>query len=324
MSKVSIQGDQNGTGDFTIKAPNSNTDRTLTIPDSDGEFLFTDSNGDLSVDGDIKITANNARFNAGIDGSATNPTFIVNDGDTGLFRAGNNALGFTTGGSEAARIDSGGRINIGDVPSNSAGQVTPAEGQVLAITIGSTFGNIGITTNCGSFTNNYAHFRFINGNGIVGNITTTGSSTLYETSSDYRLKENVTDLSDGIIRLKNLPVYRFNFIADPDTTVDGFLAHEVQPYVPEAISGEKDEVEAVGDITDSDGEIIEKGVTEPAELKEGQTWTKTGEQPVYQGIDQAKLVPLLTAALQEAVEKIEQQQTQIDDLLTRVTALETQ
>jgi len=156
-----------------------------------------------------------------------------------------------------------------------------------------------------------------NNNTPVGSITTGSSSTSFNTSSDYRLKENVVDITDGIDRLKQLPVYRFNFIADPDTTVDGFLAHEVQPYVPEAISGEKDEVEAIGDITDAEGIVIQEGVTEPEELSEGQTWTQTGERPVYQGIDQSKLVPLLTAALQEALSKIETLEARIDALETK-------
>jgi hypothetical protein len=108
----------------------------------------------------------------------------------------------------------------------------------------------------------------------VGSISVTTTATAYNTSSDYRLKENVTPVSDGITRLQQLKPARFNFIADPDKTVDGFLAHEVQTIVPEAITGEKDAV-------DDDG------------------------NPKYQGIDQSKLVPLLTAALQEAVAKIE-------------------
>ena len=105
-------------------------------------------------------------------------------------------------------------------------------------------------------------------------ITTTGTTTTYNTSSDYRLKENVVELTGATERLKQLKPSRFNFIADPDKTVDGFLAHEVQTIVPEAITGEKDAV-------DDDG------------------------NPEYQGIDQSKIVPLLTAALQEAIAKIE-------------------
>jgi hypothetical protein len=116
--------------------------------------------------------------------------------------------------------------------------------------------------------------NFYRNNVQVGSIATTNSATAYYTSSDYRIKENVTAVDDGIARLQQLKPSRFNFIADPDRTVDGFIAHEVQAVVPEAIAGEKDAV-------DDDG------------------------NPVYQGIDQSKLVPLLTAALQEAIGEIE-------------------
>jgi hypothetical protein len=133
-------------------------------------------------------------------------------------------------------------------------------------------------------TASYTSLYFLNPNGTVGTIATSGSSTSYNTSSDYRLKENVSPVTDGITRLQQLKPSRFNFIADPGKTVDGFIAHEVQAVVPEAITGEKDAV-------DDDG------------------------NPQYQGIDQSKLVPLLTAALQEAIGEIE-------SLKARVTALE--
>jgi len=129
------------------------------------------------------------------------------------------------------------------------------------------------------------HIVFRNPNGDCGSIDTSGSSTSYTTSSDYRLKENVIELTGATDRIKQIPVHRFNFITDPDKTVDGFLAHEVADVVPEAITGTKDEVDAEGN-------------------------------PVYQGIDQSKLVPLLTAAIKE-------QQALIEDLQTRLAALET-
>jgi hypothetical protein len=125
-----------------------------------------------------------------------------------------------------------------------------------------------------SLTGTHDAFYFQHNGSVIGKITYSDSATAYVTSSDYRLKKNVTDITDGIDRLKQLPVHKFNFIADPDTTVDGFLAHEVQDIVPEAITGSKDEVDAEGN-------------------------------PVYQGIDQSKLVPLLTAALKEAITRIE-------------------
>ena len=139
--------------------------------------------------------------------------------------------------------------------------------------------------------NAFNHAEFGNGNGVVGYIQTNGSSTSYNTSSDYRLKENVVDLNGAITRVKQLAPKRFNFIADDSRTVDGFLAHEAQTVVPEAVTGTHNEV-------DDDN------------------------NPVYQGIDQSKLVPLLTAALQEAVSKIETLETQHADLLARVTTLE--
>jgi len=132
----------------------------------------------------------------------------------------------------------------------------------------------------------YAYMiQFNNSGGSgVGAVVSNGSQTNYQTSSDYRLKENQVAISDGITRLKSLKPYRFNFKADSKKTVDGFFAHEVSPVVPEAIGGEKDAV-------DSDN------------------------NPVYQAIDQSKLIPLLTAALQEAI-------TEIETLKTKVAALE--
>ena len=157
--------------------------------------------------------------------------------------------------------------------------------------------------------------NFMNPNGIVGRIQTSGSATSYVTSSDYRLKENVVDITDGIERVKQLSPKRFNFIADADLTVDGFIAHETQTVVPEAIDGVKDETQAIGNLLDANGTVVEQNIPQPEEMPEGNTWTETGSEPVYQGIDQSKLVPLLTAALQEAL-------TKIDDLETRLTALE--
>ena len=124
--------------------------------------------------------------------------------------------------------------------------------------------------------------RLINPNGIVGDIRTSGSGIIINGTSDYRVKENAVAISDGISRIKTLKPYRFNFKADPTKTLDGFFAHEVTA-VPEAITGTKDEVASEDD--DSLG------------VKQG--------DPIYQGIDQSKLVPLLVAALQEAIGRIE-------------------
>ena len=109
----------------------------------------------------------------------------------------------------------------------------------------------------------------------VGRISTSGSATSYVTSSDYRLKENIVPISESISRLNQLKPSRFNFIEEPGKVVDGFIAHEVQDIVPEAIVGEKDEVDEEGGI-------------------------------IPQGIDQAKLVPLLVAAVQELEARVKE------------------
>ena len=131
-----------------------------------------------------------------------------------------------------------------------------------------------------------ALIEFFNPNGGVGSINTTGSNTAYNTNSDYRLKENVVALSDGITRLKTLKPSRFNFKSDATITVDGFLAHEVTA-VPEAITGEKDAV-----VTQA---LVDSGDNQESELG----------NPIYQQIDQSKLVPLLVAAVQELITKVE-------------------
>jgi hypothetical protein len=174
---------------------------------------------------------------------------------------------------ERMRITSAGAVHLGNEAATNGGDFfTTAYAKFRTSTATSTASVAAESTT--TSTNNRFHFSFSNPNGVIGTISTGGSATAYNTSSDYRLKENVVDLDGAIDRLKLLPVHRFNFIADPDTVVDGFIAHEAAEVVPECVTGTKDEV-------DEDG------------------------NPQYQGIDQSKIVPLLTAALQEAIAKIE-------------------
>ena len=150
-----------------------------------------------------------------------------------------------------------------------------------------------------------------------GNISCNGSSTAYNTSSDHRLKESVVDMTGAIDRVKALAPKRFNFIVDADTTVDGFLAHEAQTVVPEAITGTHNEVETWTQQEIDDGDAPD-GTSAGDNKLDGDGNTI----PVMQGIDQSKLVPLLTGALQEAISKIETLETEMTALKARVTALE--
>ena len=203
-------------------------------------------------------------------------------------------LNFATNDTERVRIDSSGNFLIGTttLPDGSADGIgLRADSGIRNFSRGSTAARF--------------QLQFMNPNGAVGRVETNGSATLYATSSDYRLKENVTDVTDGITRVKQLQPKRFNFIADADTTVDGFLAHEAATVVPESVSGEKDAV--TEEVLYVDGDEIPEG------KKVGDVKTPSKIQP--QSIDQSKLVPLLTAALQEAIAKIE-------TLETKVAALE--
>jgi len=139
--------------------------------------------------------------------------------------------------------------------------------------------------------------RFVNnGGGNAGYIEQTGSTSVsYNTSSDYRLKENVSDMTDATTRLKQLKPKRFNFITEPDTTLDGFLAHEVESIVPEAISGTHNELEVW-----KEGEELPDGVS----VGDNKLDDNGNTIPKYQGIDQSKLVPLLVKTIQELEARI--------------------
>jgi len=173
---------------------------------------------------------------------------------------GNSELFFITEGSATLAqrmfLNSEGNLIIGTTSSNP---VNIADHRLVVELNSSTSG---IAVGADGLVDTRSVMSFYNDNGTVGSITTNASSTAFNTSSDYRLKENVDYTWDATTRLKQLKPARFNFIADKDTTLDGFLAHEVSSIVPEAITGEKD-----------------------------------GEQ--MQGIDQSKLVPLLVKTIQE-------------------------
>jgi len=182
--------------------------------------------------------------------------------DIRLGAVGNDMI-FQTNGTERMRIDSNGKILMKLTSSISDETLQVRTNQAIGYGI--------LVDETASAGGTFMRFR-VNGN-IVGQIYGNGSATTYATSSDYRLKENISYDWDATTRLKNLKPARFNFKTDSSTTVDGFLAHEVSSVVPEAIGGEKDAV-------DSEGE------------------------PIYQSIDHSKLVPLLVKTIQELEARI--------------------
>jgi len=241
----------------------SGNDRIGVNTSSPADTMHIKSTGDPSNDIRFILETNATDGNCAIDFRNSASTFkggILYDTD-------DNNLQFNVNSSERMRIDSSGNLLLGTT-SYAAGQESKKfePGQIFSSR--STTGQAG-------------HITFQNANGGVGTITTNGSATQYVTSSDYRLKENVVTDWDATTRLKQLKPSRFNFKADADKTVDGFLAHEVSDIVPEAINGEKDETETYID-------------------DDGQQQTR----PVYQGIDQSKLVPLLVKTIQELEARI--------------------
>ena len=291
-SNNDITIDPDGTGDTIIASgnlgvgttsPNSHlTTQTSSTSTSAFDFGVQVNNSFASNDSIAAIGFHNradvnstgvgaaiAYVGGGVSGGSGNITFNIKDSS--------DISNVVDVADEKMRINESGEINVAGKSSN-------------ANNIGNTYFHVQ-NANRGhdlrfakSESGSFDALVFYHNGSAVGYISYGNSSTSYNTSSDYRLKENVSDITGATDRLKQLNPVRFNFIADADTTVDGFLAHEVQDIVPEAITGTKDAV-------DDDGNAV------------------------MQGIDQSKLVPLLVATIQE-------QQTAIEALTARVTALE--
>ena len=273
-----------------VSSANSTSTKTILGNNSDGNYIgsaTTNSAGKEIINGYVRIasTVQTAGLEEGVilfstkpsgSAAATERMRIDSSGNLLVGRTGHSGYGVAnfeggadfTGGNVYICRDTG-NLLVGTSSATGAGA---SSGLILSHFDGSLKNGLYLSdtrTAAGTDT----AIIFGRGATITGSITTTLTTTAYVTSSDYRLKENVVSMSGATKRLKQLKPSRFNFIADPDKTVDGFLAHEVQDIVPEAITGTKDAVDAEGN-------------------------------PEYQGIDQSKLVPLLVATIQELEARI--------------------
>jgi hypothetical protein len=213
-------------------------------------------------------------------------------------------LSFSTNNAERARITSGGDFRIGTtatINGEKLGILTDLNG-LLAKTTASA--------------NSYEPFLAVR-NGNVGkaitfwhsdtqqagyiNIDNTTTVSINNTS-DYRIKKDIQPLVNSISRVKNLNPVSFTFTVD-DYATEGFIAHEVAEVMPQAVHGIKDEVQ------------IKKVEVSPGVYEEQ-------EVPKYQAMDQSKLIPLLTSALKEAIQKIETLEANNAALEARITAIE--
>jgi hypothetical protein len=199
----------------------------------------------------------------------------------------NGFMRFLTGSQvEAMRIDSSGNLLVG-VTSTIGGLTAFGHfANVNAGAAGIVVGNAGGTSTTNTI-------LFTNSNGIVGGISTSGSATSFNTSSDYRLKNTIAPMTGALDKVALLKPCTYKWNVD-GSDGQGFIAHELQEVIAGCVTGEKDAVETY---TDEDG--------------------NEATRPVHQGIDTSFLVATLTAAIQE-------QQALITALTARITALETQ
>ena len=196
----------------------------------------------------------------------------------GIAATGANYITMSTNGSERMRLDSSGNLLVGTTSSgvvpNGLSLTTNAGGGYSLFYVGHPSG-----TGSGA---SYAVFRY--NDVTIGNISQNGTAAVsYNTSSDYRLKENIQPMTGALATVAQLNPVRYTWKAD-GSAGQGFIAHELQAVVPDCVTGEKDAVDADG-------------------------------KPVYQGIDTSFLVATLTAAIQE-------QQAIIQSLTARIEALE--
>jgi hypothetical protein len=284
-----------------------------------GGVSASDNNSEIVM---LSKTTGNSQLTF-IDSATTTPVgrvqYNFNADHMNFMIAGTNRVLFDMQGATPA-------IQIGatrDGNSSNVGAMLFGNGQIYGTADGNPIFYLNRLTSTGTV----ASFKYASS--IVGTISVAASSTAYNTSSDYRLKENIVVLTGATTRVAQLQPHRFNFIVDADTTVDGFVAHEVADIVPEAITGTKDEMRDVENvIVDADGNIIVENKTEaewvagkePTLVSEATdeevavyadpiyaadtAWHSTLTVPEYQGIDQSKLVPLLTAAIQELTARI--------------------
>ena len=279
-----------------------------------------DINGDANVDGSLTVggdvgigaspTADSKVYVYGADAlnkyirteNNNGSSYFGTIGDGAAVVESNTYTKFTTGGSytEAMRINSSGNVYVGHT--NNLG------GNLSVVTTPSKWG-IAVV----DFVNNQALVSFVAGGTQVGRITHNGSSTQYLTTSDYRLKENVTPVQGAgdIVKAMRPVTYTYK---NTGIWADGFLAHELQELHPIAVNGEKDamrdeeyEVTPAVEAT-FDDEGVELTPAEDAVMG-------TRNVPDHQHVDYSKLTPILTAALQEALNKI-------DALTARIETLE--
>jgi len=300
--------DEVGNGNLILRTNPSGTYSTLVLQSGRENSVICNKLGSVELYHISGVGSSSKKFETNSAGTTvTGQQIFTNTGvasayigansDGGVFGSDTAGLVFKTGVTGGGSVASTGTTRMTITSSGKIGINNTSPAEKLEVSYPKADVGIVVSTTDTFSSGNSVLMQFREVNTVGGSIAFTngGTTTAYVTSSDYRLKENVVALTDAITRLKTLKPYRFNFIKTPDTTVDGFLAHEVTA-VPEAVTGEKD---AMRKIKYTEEDELPKGKN-VGDFKE---YSTTEIDP--QGVDYAKLTPLLTAALQEAITKIE-------------------
>ena len=273
------------------------------------------ANKQLAIDGTTGYGILHLR---GTGGGSTNTKFSIGVGDDTLYLAYDEVDGahrITVDGNGKSRFTKG--VAPSEIDSSQAFEFLFSGSSDAGIAIGAT---------ANPNSTGFLSFRRSTTTQI-GSVYRNGTSdaVVYSTSSDYRLKDNITDITDGITRVKQLQPRKFSWKNDSNNTIqDGFIAHEVSDIVPEAIGGTKDAVKTLNKVVvNNENDIIAFDIEEAdwtsgkenGQYPSDSTWEASKEQIVSQSMDYGLVTPLLTAALKEAIAKIEA-------LEARVAALE--
>jgi len=285
MSRITLSGNASGTGNFTLASPNSNTDRTLTLPDATGTVNTSGAPNEVPA------------------GSAAAPSvFPTGDTNTGVFFPAGDTTAFATAGVEAMRINSAGKMGVGTTAPN--GRITVAAMPTVnpsanlnnfAMTVFAGYGG-GISMidssdpNSGTgyaiwiddFGNDFNIARGTTSSGAAGGVFINNSAGSWSSRSDERDKVNLEPITDAASKVQSLRAVIGEYIWAEGVRHPFLIAQDVQAVLPEAVS------------------ISNK--TAP-------------EEDQRLGLSYTDIVPLLTAALQEAL-------AEIANLKTRLTALE--
>jgi hypothetical protein len=210
------------------------------------KFARGSSSGDKDI---VRITGGDSNTIDVFDASNSLNTRINSNGAT-FFNGGNVGIGTS---SPATKLHVVGTITgYGNVSGTDQTDAARLGTNTTATSVGVLrVGNATATTTCIT-TNGVSatiyHMAFHSSGSNVGGISSSGSTTSFNTSSDYRLKENVVTLNNALSTIEMLQPKAYNFITTPDVVQHGFIAHELQEVLPYAVTGEKDALDNEGNI----------------------------------------------------------------------------